>query len=105
MRVLIKAKMPTDQANRLVREGKLGATIRAITQELKPEAAYFYEESGQRTGIFVADLPDSSHIPRIAEPFFLALGAHLEAMHPAMSPDDLAKADRDLQQAAQKYAA
>ena len=104
MRMLIKAKIPTDQGNHLLRNGKLGATIRAITQELKPEAAYFYEDSGQRTGIFVVEVPDSSHIPRISEPFFLALGAHLE-MHPAMSSDDLAKADRDLQQAAQKYAA
>ncbi|HXE30393.1 MAG TPA: hypothetical protein VN515_01190 [Terriglobales bacterium] len=104
MRMLVKARIPTEQGNRLIREGKLGSTLRAMVEELKPEAAYFYEENGQRTGLFVVELAEAAQIPRLAEPFFLGLGAYLE-MHPAMTPQDLAKAERDLRQAAQKYAA
>ncbi len=104
MRMLMKVKIPTDQGNRLVREGKLGAVLRAMIEELKPEAVYFYEDHGQRTGLLVADLAEPAQIPRVAEPFFLALNAEVE-MHPAMTPQDLAKAEQDLQRAAQKYAA
>ncbi|HUX66258.1 MAG TPA: hypothetical protein VMV31_02080 [Terriglobales bacterium] len=104
MRMLMKVKIPTDQGNRLVREGKLGALLRSMIEELKPEAVYFYEDHGQRTGLLVADLAEPSQIPRVAEPFFLALHAEVE-MHPAMTPQDLAKAEADLQRAAQKYPA
>jgi len=104
MRMLMKVKIPTDQGNRLVREGKWGTVLRSIIEELKPEAVYFYEDKGERTGLIVADLADPSQIPRVAEPFFLALHAQVE-MHPAMTPQDLAKAEQDLQRAAQKYAA
>lgn len=104
MRMLVKAKIPTEHGNRMIRAGKLGGTLKALVEELKPEATYFYEEDGQRTGLFVLEMAEPSHIPRIAEPFFLALGAHLE-FHPAMTPQDLAKAEKDLERAAQKYAA
>lgn len=104
MRMLMRVKIPTDEGNRLVREGKLGTVLRSIIEELKPEAVYFYEDKGERTGLIVADIAEPSQIPRVAEPFFLALNAHVE-MHPAMTPQDLAKGEADMQRAAQKYAA
>jgi hypothetical protein len=58
--------------------------------ELKPEAAYFFEMNGLRTGILIVNMNDVSEIPHFAEPWFLVFNANFE-MHPVMSPDDLAK--------------
>lgn len=49
MRVLLKATIPNDAGNRAAREGTLGKTTQTILEELKPEAAYFVEDGGQRT--------------------------------------------------------
>jgi len=62
-----------------------------IMEHLKPEAAYFTEQHGQRTGVFIIDVAEPSHIPSICEPFFLHFDAECE-LRPAMTPEDLAKA-------------
>lgn len=98
MRMLLKVNIPVERGNQLVREGKLGSTIQSILGELKPEAAYFFEEHGQRTGLMVVNMNDPSEIPRFAEPFFVALGASVK-LRPVMLPEDLAKAESDLQRA------
>jgi hypothetical protein len=103
MRMMLKVNLATDKANALVRAGKLGSTIRSILEEIKPEAAYFVADKGQRTGFLFLNLADSSEIPRIAEPWFLALDADVD-MRPAMNPDDLAKAAAHLDAAGRKYA-
>ncbi len=41
MRFLVKASWPVEKANSLARNGKLGATVQSIIENLKPEAAYF----------------------------------------------------------------
>jgi hypothetical protein len=46
---------------------------------------------GQRTGILIVDSKDASDLPRIAEPWFLALNASIEAI-PARLSEDLQKA-------------
>ncbi len=66
-------------------------TIESILDELKPEAAYFAEENGKRTGFVFFDLKDTSQIPAVAEPWFLAFNAQVE-FHPAMNLEDLKKA-------------
>ncbi len=55
----------------------------------KAEAAYFLELNGERTVVFVLDLPSVDMIPVVAEPLFM-LGAKVE-LHPAMNIDDLKK--------------
>ncbi len=102
MRMMLKVNMSTEKANALVRAGKLASTIRSILEDLKPEAAYFVADKGQRTGFLFLNLADSSEIPRIAEPWFLALGADVD-MRPAMNPDDLAKGAAHIDQAGRKY--
>ena len=50
MRFLVKVNMPVEAGNRLAKAGNLGTTIQSILADLKPEAAYFTDTNGQRTG-------------------------------------------------------
>ena len=59
--------------------------------------------AGLMTIYLVIDLPDASHLPRVAEPFFLAFNGTVE-FHPTMSPEDLMKAGPDIERAVKKYA-
>ncbi len=101
MRFLIKASWPVEAGNRAAKEGF--KAVPAILEELKPEAAYFYEENGKRTGLFITDIKDASQMPAIAEPWFLGFNAAVE-FHPAMVPQDLEKAGPAIEQAVKKYA-
>jgi hypothetical protein len=56
--------------------------------KIKAEAAYFYEEDGDRTFLFVADMPSADMMPAFAEPLFQGLNAKVE-FHPAMTLDDV----------------
>lgn len=102
MRFILKASIPVEAGNALARKGTLGSTIKSILEEIKPEAAYFTEIYGERTGIIVVDLADASQIPAIAEPLFLGLQAKVE-FHPVMLPADLEKAGPSIEAAAKKY--
>jgi hypothetical protein len=103
MRFLLKVNIPVESGNAAAKAGKLGATIQAILAELKPEAVYFTDDNGQRAGFLFLDLQDSSQIPAIAEPWFLAFNASIE-IHPVMVPDDLARAGSAIEKAVKKYA-
>lgn len=52
--------------------------------------------------MLVIDMQDASDIPRIAEPWFLALNASIEAA-PVMVPADLQKAAPAIAQAVKTY--
>ena len=81
MRMLLKVNMPNDTANELSRTGKLGSTIQTILADLNPEAAYFAEDDGERTAYIFFEMTDSSQLPAIAEPWFLAFNARLTVRH------------------------
>ena len=49
-----------------------------LTEELKPEAAYFFPLDGERGGFVIVDMQDSSQIAEMAERFFLGLNAKVE---------------------------
>jgi hypothetical protein len=102
MRFFVKARMDVEAANALARAGKLGSTIQSILEDLKPEAAYFVADKGQRTALLFLDMEDPSQLPAVAEPWFLALNADIEAQ-PAMIAEDLEKAGPAIEQAAKKY--
>lgn len=102
MRMLLQVSIPVEKGNELVRKGTLGSTIQQILEDVKPEAAYFMEFDGKRTGVIIVDLATAADIPRVAEPFFLALNARIE-MHAVMSPQDLAMAGPAIGAAAAKF--
>lgn len=102
MRFLVKVNIPVEAGNAAAKAGKLGDTIQSILAEMKPEAVYFTDDGGQRTGFIVLDMQDASQIPAIAEPWFLAFNARIE-IHPVMVPEDLAKAGPAIERAVTKY--
>lgn len=103
MRILLKVNIPVKSGNAAAKAGKLGSTIQSILADLKPEAVYFTDDNGQRTGYLFLDLQDASQIPAIAEPWMLAFNASIE-LHPVMTPDDLTKAAAAIEKAVKKYA-
>jgi len=102
MRFLVKVNIPVGAGNAAAKTGKLGSTIKSILDELKPEAAYFTDDNGQRTAFLFLEMSDASQIPAIAEPWFLALHANIE-LHPVMVLEDLAKAAGSIEAAVKKY--
>ena len=103
MRFLLKVNIPVETGNAAAKSGKLGETIQSILEDLKPEAAYFTDDKGQRTALLFLDMQDASQIPAIAEPWLQAFNASIE-LHPVMVPDDLAKARSSIEKAVKKYA-
>jgi Domain of unknown function (DUF3303) len=102
MRCLLKVSIPVETGNAAISDGSLPKTIESILAELKPEASYFATEQGKRTGFIVFDLKDTSQIPAIAEPWFLAFNAHVE-VQPAMNIDDLKRASAGIEKAVKNY--
>jgi hypothetical protein len=102
VRCLLKVSIPTEIGNNRIVDGSLARTIESILNDLKPEAAYFAEEQGVRTGFVVCNVKDETEIPAIAEPWFLAFNARVE-FHPAMTVADLKKAAPGFENAVRKY--
>jgi hypothetical protein len=103
MRMLLRVSIPVETGNAAAKAGTLGSTIEKILADLKPEAAYFMaDDSGQRSGSIVFDMQDTSQIPAVAEPWFLAFNAKI-SFRPVMSAADLAKAGSSIGKAVEQY--
>jgi len=98
----MKVSIPVETGNVTIADGTLPKTIETILNELKPEAAFFAEDNGKRTGFIFLDLKETSQIPALAEPWFLAFNAHVE-LHPAMNLDDLKRATPGIEKAVKSY--
>jgi hypothetical protein len=90
MRTLLRITIPVDTGNEAVQNGTIQKVVSETMERLRPEAAYFLAEQGDRAAMFVFDLKDSSDIPSIVEPFFAGLNASVE-LTPVMNADDLKK--------------
>ncbi len=103
MRMLLRVSIPVEAGNAAAKAGTLGSTVERILADLKPEAAYFFaDDSGQRSGSIVFDMKDTSQIPAVVEPWFLAFNAKV-SLRPIMNPQDLAKAGPSIGEAAKQY--
>ena len=100
MRFLVKVSIPVEAGNDAAKKGF--DVIPSILEEQKPEAAYFVATGGQRTALLFVHMDDPSELPKIAEPWFLAFNASIEAT-PAMVAEDLQKPGPSIEAAVQKY--
>jgi len=100
---MIKFALPVESSNTDIRTGKLAKVFHQLTEELKPEAAYFFPTGGERGGFLIVDMQDSSQIAEIAERFFLGLNAKIEFV-PVMSAADLEKGLSGVQGTIERYA-
>ena len=91
MRTMMIVSMPHEPFNTAVKDGTVARKMGSILQEAKPEAAYFTEINGRRTGVLIVDLASPSQVPALAEPWFLTFQADV-TFHTAMTPEDLQQA-------------
>ncbi len=102
MRFLVKASMPVEAGNALVRDPNFAKRLEDILGAIKPEAAYFAAEGGQRTVYLVVQIAESHQLPAIAEPLWLSLKANVDFI-PAMDQAEMAKAQPSIEQAGKKF--
>jgi hypothetical protein len=88
MRMMMKAKMETAAASKAIQQGRMPPVMQSMMEQLKPEAAYFGPDGGQRTAFIVFQMDDPSQLPSISEPFFSEFGATVEVF-PVMDREDL----------------
>lgn len=86
--MMMKVSIPVEAGNKAIKDGSLPKTVMAFGDQMKPEAAYFGPEGGNRTMYFVFDLKDPSSIPSAAESFFVNLNASIE-LTPVMNLQDM----------------
>lgn len=91
MRMMLRWTVPVDRGNEMVADGSMGEVIETLIEKLQPEASYFMPEGGERAGMMVFDMKDSSEIPGIAEILFQRAEANVE-FAPVMNAADLKKA-------------
>jgi hypothetical protein len=101
--MLLRVSIPPETGNAAAKAGTLGTTVERILAELKPEAAYFFaDDNGNRSGSIVFDMKDTSQIPAVAEPWFLAFNAKV-SFRPVMNAQDLAAAVPGIAAAVRQY--
>jgi hypothetical protein len=100
MRFLVKVKPDLERTNKSIAEGAFEQRMQQVLSHIKPEAAYFFEEAGSRTAMFLVDIQKASEIPNVGEPFFHGMGAEVH-FHPVMSAQDLRESN--LQQTASQW--
>ena len=71
MRMMMHVTFPHETFNAAVKDGSVGAKMKQIHEQLKPEAAYYTAWGGRRSEFLIVDLADPSKIPFFAEPWFL----------------------------------
>jgi hypothetical protein len=89
--MLLRVSIPVEAGNAAAANGTLAKTVEKIIAGLKPEAAYFFaDDDGRRSASIIFDMKDTSEIPAIVEPWFLAFNAKV-SLRPVMNAADLEK--------------
>jgi hypothetical protein len=99
----MRVSFPVEASNARILDGTLMKVIQKFMADHKPEAVYFFaDDDGCRSGSIVLDLKDSSEIPGLAEPWFLAFNAKV-SLRPVMNAQDLAAAGPGIERAVQDF--
>ena len=103
MRMLLRASIPVETGNAAAKAGTLGPIVNQILAGVNHEAAYFYaDDEGRRCASIVLDMKDSSEIPGLAEPWFLAFNAKV-TFRPVMNRQDLVAGGPGISRAVAEY--
>ena len=102
MLMMMKVNIPVEAGNAAARGKSLDSKVGQILEMMKPEAAYFTEDEGMRTGFIFSSMQESSQVPAFAEPWFLAFNAKV-SFKPAMTIEDLKKAAPGIEAAVKKF--
>ncbi len=102
MRFLMKMKMDVEKGNAAIKDPNFGHKMQELVANLKPEAAYFALEDGQRCAYFIISIQNASEMPGRVEPFWFQFNADI-SLTPVMTSDDLAKAMPDIMTAVKKW--
>jgi hypothetical protein len=99
---MLSFRIPPEEGNAAMKDGRFMSTFQSIVEELQPEAAYFTEIEGARGGYLIINMDDASQIPAIFEPLFLGMGATVQ-ISPVFTLDDMPRVTEAVEQAVQKY--
>ena len=56
MKFLVKATIPVEAGNAMVKDPNFQSRMDMVMGDVRPEAAYFTIEDGQRTGYFIVNV-------------------------------------------------
>ena len=99
MRFLVRVTLAAEGGNKMIKDPKGLKKLEAYYKKIKAEAAYFYENKGERTMAFIIDMQSTNMIPVVAEPMFQEFNAKVE-FHPVMILEDLKKGFSMMQKSA-----
>jgi hypothetical protein len=68
MRFMLTLRVPPEEGNAAMKDGRFMSAFQSVMEELQPEAAYFAEIEGARGGYVVVNMDDDAQIPAICEP-------------------------------------
>ena len=102
MKFLVKAIIPVEAGNALVKDPNMKTRMDTIMGDIRPEAVYFTIDNGQRTLYFFVNIENVEDMPRIAEPLWLSLKADVSVL-PAFTPEDMEQTMRVVDELAKKY--
>jgi len=103
MRILIQFSIPVTAGNEAIRSGKIQKFFEKVTEDLKPEAMYFFPADGDRAGFMVINTDNPSVGAAVGERFWLGIQAKVKLI-PCMSGEDLAKGLAEMPRILQNYA-
>ena len=102
MRFLVKATLPVEAGNALVKDPNFQQRMDTVMGDVRPEAAYFTIDDGQRTVYFVVNVENIEDMPRVAEPLWLSWKANVTFL-PAFVPEDMDRVTGIIEELAKKY--
>ena len=88
MKFMVKAAIPTEAGNALVRDPNMQSSMESVMGDIRPETTYFTIDNGKRTVYFIVNIDTAEDMPRIAEPLWLSWGADVTVL-PVFVPEEM----------------
>ncbi|MCP3850058.1 MAG: hypothetical protein GY694_07460 [Gammaproteobacteria bacterium] len=88
MRLILRFSIPVQKGNEAASDGSMAQALRELIEKVKPEAAYFHLDDGQRAGTIVFEASEHPQMAAINEPLFVKLNAKID-IQPAIGLDEL----------------